>query len=224
MEETSTQAETVEQTGEQQESTEVQVPEWFKADKYGSIEDQAKAYTELEKRFGGFTGAPEEYKLNEGVEGLNDSLMGAINELGRKHNMSNEMYNELISTVNEIERTEYEQFQQRELEGLGENGQQRIDNVNGWLQANAPEALREMLGTAVQTAEHVEALEQFISSMKGQAPANVAATPQGQQYTEEGYMELLNAKDEHGRDLNIQDPAHLNKTRAYLKALLEQRA
>ena len=35
-------------------------PEWFKADKYKSIADQAKAYTELEKRFGGFKGAPKD--------------------------------------------------------------------------------------------------------------------------------------------------------------------
>ena len=37
-----------------------ETPEWFKADKYKSIADQAKAYTELEKRFGGFKGAPKE--------------------------------------------------------------------------------------------------------------------------------------------------------------------
>lgn len=38
-------------------------PEWFKADKYKSIADQAKAYTELEKRFGGFKGAPKDLSL-----------------------------------------------------------------------------------------------------------------------------------------------------------------
>jgi len=38
-----------------------EAPEYFKADKYKSVADQAKAYTELEKRFGGFTGAPEAY-------------------------------------------------------------------------------------------------------------------------------------------------------------------
>ena len=32
------------------------LPEWYKADKYKSVAEQAKAYTELEKKFGGFTG------------------------------------------------------------------------------------------------------------------------------------------------------------------------
>ena len=35
-------------------------PEWYKADKYKSVAEQAKAYTELEKKFGGFTGAPKD--------------------------------------------------------------------------------------------------------------------------------------------------------------------
>lgn len=37
-------------------------PEWFKGNKYKSIADQAKAYTELEKRFGQ-SGAPEKYNM-----------------------------------------------------------------------------------------------------------------------------------------------------------------
>lgn len=38
-------------------------PEWFKADKYKTVSEQAKAYTELESKFGSFTGAPEDYAL-----------------------------------------------------------------------------------------------------------------------------------------------------------------
>lgn len=37
-------------------------PEWFKGDKYGSVADQAKAYVDLEKRFGSFNGAPKDGK------------------------------------------------------------------------------------------------------------------------------------------------------------------
>ena len=45
------------------------MPEWYKADKYKSVAEQAKAYTELEKKFGGFTGAPKDgYSVVEGVE------------------------------------------------------------------------------------------------------------------------------------------------------------
>ena len=52
MEETSTQAETVEETPEHTEQAEAQSehPEWFKANKYNSIEDQAKAFGFLDFR------------------------------------------------------------------------------------------------------------------------------------------------------------------------------
>ena len=36
----------------------------FLKDKYANITEQAKAYTELESRFGSFTGAPEAYEIN----------------------------------------------------------------------------------------------------------------------------------------------------------------
>lgn len=36
------------------------VPEWYIADKYKSVSEQAKAYTELEKKFGGFKGSPKD--------------------------------------------------------------------------------------------------------------------------------------------------------------------
>ena len=45
-------------------------PEWFKASKYKSVADQAKAYAGLESKLGSFTGAPTDgYKIEmpEGV-------------------------------------------------------------------------------------------------------------------------------------------------------------
>ena len=40
-------------------------PEWFRGDKYANVAEQAKAYTELEGKFGSFTGSPEEYEIPE---------------------------------------------------------------------------------------------------------------------------------------------------------------
>tara|TARA_R110002096_G_scaffold187462_1_gene366846 strand:+ start:4345 stop:4605 length:261 start_codon:yes stop_codon:yes gene_type:complete len=47
-----------------------ETPDWYKADRYASVAEQAKAYTELEKKFGGFKGAPKDgYSGPEGIEG-----------------------------------------------------------------------------------------------------------------------------------------------------------
>src|SRR5690349_17470972 len=45
-------------------------PDWFKGDKYKTVTDQAKAYTDIEKKLGAFKGAPEKYDL--AIEGYPD--------------------------------------------------------------------------------------------------------------------------------------------------------
>ena len=63
-------------------------PEWYKSDKYKSVAEQAKAYTELEKKFGGFTGAPKDgYAGPEGIE-PDDALLQELTEFANKTGMS----------------------------------------------------------------------------------------------------------------------------------------
>ena len=70
------------------------LPEWYKADKYKSIAEQAKAYTELEKKIGGFTGAPKEgYSIAEGVE-AEDALWQELVQFGERTNMSQAALND----------------------------------------------------------------------------------------------------------------------------------
>jgi len=104
----------------------------------------------------------------------------------------------------------------REIENLGENGQQRIDNVNDWLKANVSEGLRDMLGGAVQTAEHIEELENFIKGNKPQsvAPAEIVASTS--KYNQEGLDELMFATNERGQRLSSVDPKHREKVKAYI--------
>jgi hypothetical protein len=61
-------------------------PEWYKGDKYKSVAEQAKAYTELEKKFGGFTGAPKDgYQGPEGIE-ADDALLQELTEFASSAN------------------------------------------------------------------------------------------------------------------------------------------
>ncbi len=115
-------------------------PDWYKDSKYKSISDQAKAYGDLEAKLGGFTGSPEEYAFNEGSEADAANYEG-LRELGKKHNMSNELYNEIVSMHTAQSDADLEANMTREIEGLGDNGQQRIDNVNDYLKANMSEGL-----------------------------------------------------------------------------------
>jgi hypothetical protein len=117
-------------------------PEWFKNDKYRSVEDQAKAYPELEKRFGAFVGAPKDGKYTftppEGLPHTIDEahpLTGDFNKWATEHQLSQGGYNELMGML-----LQYEISHQPDLgaikTGLGEKADERITAVAQWGQAN----------------------------------------------------------------------------------------
>lgn len=129
------------------------LPEWLKSDKYGSVAEQAKAYTELESKFGGFTGAPEAYEialpedlvLPDGVEWKiedDDPLVMALMPVLKDMNASQDVFNTLIKAYVETEagqiKTEMDAEQERgtsELASIPE-GAKRVGTVSGWAKAN----------------------------------------------------------------------------------------
>lgn len=117
-------------------------PEWFKAAKYKTVEEQAKAYGELEKRLGAFSGAPKdgkyEFKLPEGVQGELDPehpLVVGFNKWALEKNVSNEAYNELLGMFAQYEAALAPDMGEV-LKRVGEKADERIANVNNWARAN----------------------------------------------------------------------------------------
>lgn len=206
-------------TNEQADSTEDR--SWFKSDKYKTVEDQAKAYTELEKKFGAFVGKPEEYTLPEGIEADPDNpLFQKLGEIGSKYNMNNDMYTEIISMYNEVQSQQQEAFIAEQKAQLGDNGETRLKNINDWVKANVPESMRENVINWTQTAADVEALETFINMTKGQkiaTPDMVTTTPE---FTEEGLRKLMSETDDYGRRRVKVDPAFRKKVNEYRAQLV----
>jgi len=137
-------------------------PDWYKGDKYKSVAEQAKAYTELEKKFGGFTGAPKDgYSGPEGIDG-DDALLQELTEFATKTNMSQEAFGdawELLSAQNEaVQQVSHEQ----EIASLGDNAQERIKNVEGYLKNNLDAADYEVVRDLVTDAKSIELVEYLV--------------------------------------------------------------
>lgn len=151
-------------------------PEWFKADKYKTVSDQAKAYVELESKFGGFKGAPKEGKYE--VEGFNfddNPLIGAVAEWGIENQLSNEGMKSLAVKVHELALKQQEEDRQNAMVQLGDDAPKRINNLAQWGKNNlSPEEFTSFQGLA-QTAGHVEVLEKLIGMTKN---SKLAATKQ----------------------------------------------
>ena len=134
-------------------------PEWYKKDKYKSVSDQAKAYTDLEKRFGGFTGAPEAYEFADEVD-REDTFVKTLADIGKKANMGQETFSEIMSLGEQMLSVQAEMAQEREMEALGPNAEQRLASIDGFMRNNLGdkyEALKEVVSNA-KTVELVEAL------------------------------------------------------------------
>lgn len=119
-------------------------PTWFRQDKYKTVAEQAKAYPELEKRFGGFTGAPKNEKGEvaytftppEGVEFKADHPMAqALNKWAGENQLSQDGYNQILGQLVQYELANAPNMGQ--IKGqLGENADSRIAAVAQWGKAN----------------------------------------------------------------------------------------
>ena len=146
-------------------------PEWFK-EKYKSVADQAKAYSELEKRFGGFTGAPEgdyELTLPEEVQGefdMEDPRLSWFMETAKASNMSQETFTQLLHGWIEHEVGGVAANTEQEIAALGPNAQSRLKNLGDWGRANLDQAQFDAMRQLATTAAGVQVLEAIVAKTR----------------------------------------------------------
>lgn len=139
-------------------------PEWLK-EKYKSAADQAKAYNELDKKLGKFQGAPETYdttisdmpdfKFEEGDPMLSDFL-----KMAKDANASQEF---VSSVLNHYVKTQsfYAPDPQQELEKIGVNAKQEINQLREWAGQRLSKEEMEVFGSMVTTAESFRVLQKL---------------------------------------------------------------
>ncbi len=191
-------------------------PEWFKSDKYKSVDEQAKAYTELEGKFGSFTGAPEDYKLNisdelkeKGVEIADDDpILDEAFKMAKDLGMNQEGFDKMLDIFAMSKVAEQEASQlgvADEMKSLGNNAEARVNNLDLWGKANLPADLYDGFVEMAQSASAVKAMEQLIS-MTRQAPVAPDATKPAPGVSSEELRSMQFEKDDHGNRKMQTDP------------------
>lgn len=168
----------VESTTSNEETAEVEQPEWFKSDKYETIEDQAKAYADLESKFGSFTGAPEEYTLEAGEEfsklleqagvGMlpnDDPFVQEMGAIAKELNMSQEGFNKFAQKYIGYQLENDMQHKQQAIEQIGEK---RINKVAHWGKANLSQAELKLLEGATTSVEGFQFVELMMNQLRGE--------------------------------------------------------
>lgn len=169
-------------------------PEWFKGDKYKSVADQAKAYSELEKKFGGFTGAPKDgYAMPEGFD-PQDGRLDILQEYATKFNMSQDAFNEAASMILGNEQGQID----AEIASLGDNAQERIDTVSRYLSNQYSEEIAEQIKAHITSADAVIAVEMMMRNSK-QPSLPVQSQVATAAVTQDEIERLMSEKDDSGR-------------------------
>lgn len=192
------------------------IPEWYKADKYKSVSEQARAYTELEKKFGGFTGAPKDgYELVQGVED-GDELWAELVEFGNETNMSQDALHKAwdLLTANE---TAYEQVSMEdELAKLGDNAGERVKNAEQYMKNLLDPETYEEAREYVTTADSIALIEILRNASAPQALPIDGVVQPGDVTWEEIEAEMFR-KNEHGQLLRSVDVNHEKKIRRMME-------
>lgn len=187
-----------------------ETPEWYKADKYQSVAEQAKAYTELEKKFGGFKGAPKDgYTAPEGVE-QDDALLAELTEFAKDTNMSQDAYGRAWELLTAQEQAVEEVTAEQEMAKLGENATQRLKNVEGFLKNNLDSDTYTQVQELVTTAESVQLIEAIVkATVPAKLPIEGGEHPTGLTWAD--VEAEMFKKDEKGNLLRSVDMNHERK-------------
>ena len=188
--------------------------------KYKSVGELEEGYRNLQssysKKLGGFTGSPEEYTFNEGIDAGNASDF--IQTWGKENQLSNEGLNSLVEGFRESEAAAMESYRAEEVSKLGENATERIQNVTDWLTASVGQDAAEALNTAFPGAKGIEALEKLQGLTKNSAPAT--ATPAPAVDKEKLDFMQFQEKDAHGNRRYASDPTFRSKVQKMREQLL----
>lgn len=187
-------------------------PEWFKTSKYKTVADQAKAYVELEKKFGGFSGSPEQYQFDESLGlGENDPLLNELMPLFKEGNASNEFVGKVVEKYLAVSQELNEQRYNNEMKSLGENADYRIKAIESFAKSNIPLELLDTFNGMVNSANSVRVIETLMSRFTGAAVAPSATVAAKDGMTAASLRDMLLAKNENGQLLSSLDPQYKAK-------------
>ena len=196
-------------------------PEWLNTEKYKSVAEQAKGYAELSKRFGGFKGAPKDgYTLPEGIE-ADDALYQELEAFATKTNMNGDAFQEaweLLSTQGEVAE---EYNQEVELSKLGDNAQERIKTVEGFMKNNLDADTYEQARGLVTNADTIELVELLVkATAPTKLPLEGGTHPQGLTWSDVEHE--MFKKDDNGNLLRSTNSSHEQKIKKMMATFERQ--
>ncbi|MCP3675272.1 MAG: hypothetical protein GY829_12475 [Gammaproteobacteria bacterium] len=190
-------------------------PEWYQ-EKFTSVAEQAKSYSELEKQFGAFTGQPKDgYTLADDID-KDDALVVAMTEFAKDINMNQDGFNKGLELLLAQGEAVHEANEESEMALLGDNAEGRLKTIEGFMRNNMSVEDYEQHRGAVNSASVVMLVESLIkSTAPKKLPIDGGESPTG--ITLKDIEAEMYKKNEDGQLLRSIDREHESKIQRMLK-------
>lgn len=169
-------------------------PDWLQ-ERYKSVADQAKAYSELEKKFGEFKGAPKDGYNFDAVQQLDkdDPLLQHFSQTFKDLNLSQKGFERIASEFIELQNQSAQKQMQEEFKKLGPDAKQQVTQAVNWINNTFNDDVAKTMQTWMQTAQDVEAIKGLMAmSPKSNAPTHDSIASSQPDY--ESVQEVINEK------------------------------
>ena len=168
-------------------------PDWLK-ERYKSVAEQAKAYTELEKKFGEFKGAPKDgYDLESLGELGKDPVVAHFAQTFKEMNLSQEGFAKIVEDFVNIDQKLTQTDLEGELKKLGPDANKQITDIDKYLSGTYKEDISKVAKNWLRTAEDVKAFQAIMAMHPRESVPNHAEV-QSNMSGFETLKEVLNEK------------------------------
>ena len=187
-------------------------PEWL-PEKFKSVSDMSKSYSELEKRVGS---APNEYDVSKGeswIEPDYEPIKEMLDYAKSKH-VSQDVMDKMFESVGKY-LNEFNIDPDAERAKLGGNADERIQTIENWAKANFSKETFDALTNNMKTADAIKAIEEVRTRMN----ANATTIPNGQQQDMANAPTLQDIQSELNKNLDKykSDPAYRKEIQAKIE-------
>lgn len=137
-------------------------PEWLPS-KYQRLSDVEKARSELEKKLGAHTGAPEKYDIASLELDESDPTVQALVDVGKKHGINQEAFNEMLGRLVSVQETERQIELEQAVAKLGKDGERQLTEFKNWKENYLKPEEREQVTNWVKTPEDLQVFNKMMA-------------------------------------------------------------
>jgi len=145
-------------------------PDWMPS-QFKRASDIGKSYTELQKKLGGFTGAPEKYDFTSLEIDETDPIVQMIAEVGKEKGMNQDTVNTLLGRMISLEEAQKAMTIDEEIKKLGPDGERILNEYKNWQKDYFKPEETEVVSSWIKTADDLKVFNRIMSN------TNMSAVP-----------------------------------------------